>query len=682
MPFAFLVPAFLIGLAALAVPLLLHLRHRERKKPRPFPSLMFLARIPIRTDRQRRITDWPLLLLRAAALALLVAAFARPFLRDPTLVVDEDAGLTVLLLDRSASMSATGVREVWADSARAVIDRLPSGRRVAVVAFDAGATILVQPSVDRAAAVAAIAAAPAPGGGTRFGAGLRAASQLLAAEQVAGEIVLISDMQRSGLAATSAPALPAGTTLRAVSLTPDVRDNSAVTAVDLEQLPASEGRRAVVAARLARHGGEGPRTLTANLEVDGRSASQRSVTLEADGVARITFDTVALARSEVRLVVRISEDALPLDDAYHAIVPADATTRVLLVTTADARPDEYRFVEQALAIGRDPTFTVERVTRLDRAAITRSAAILMIDVPPPSGDVGEALSEWVTNGGGLLVAPGERLATRRAGLDLVPASVRGNRQRENGASLGDAETSHPALAVFQGSAIDGFASVRIRRHNVIEPSAAGTVLLRYDDGAPALVAGALGAGHLMLVGIPLDGRRGDFPLQPAFLPFVRGVVGWAAGATGDPMALSSGEPWLAPATVRSPVVRGPGGDLTRPGDGSRFVSLRESGVHEVFDGGTGGLPAALLAVNAPASESDLNPMPADELLLGVGEVPVAAAVTTPEASVASERRQQGWRWVLMALLVILIVEVVVASRGWRGVAATSPVVLDREGSTA
>jgi hypothetical protein len=279
------------------------------------------------------------------------------------------------------------------------------------------------------------------------------------------------------------------------------------------------------------------------------------------------------------------------------------------------------------------------------------------------------------------VAPGERLATRRAPLEIVPATLRGNRVRESGAALGDAETSHPALAVFQGSAIDGFASVRVRRHTVIEPAADGTVLLRFDDGSPALVAGALGAGHLMLVGIPLDGRRGDFPLQPAFLPFLRGVVGWAAGSGGQVKSLASGDPWLAPAALRSPVVRGPAGDLTRPAQGSRFVTLRESGVHEVFDGGTGGLPSALLAVNAPPAESDLAAMPADELLLGVGEVPRAAALTAPEVGVASEQRQQGWRWVLMALLVILIVEVLVASRGWRGVAATAPVAFEREGGT-
>ncbi len=667
MPFAFLVPAFLAGLAALAVPLVLHLRHRERRKPRPFPSLMFLERLPIRTDRQRRITDLPLLLLRALAVLLLVLAFARPFLRDSAVTGDGAGGLTVLLLDRSASMGTAGVSDHWADSARAVIDGLSAGRRVAVVAFDATASVLQAPTPDHAAARAAVASAPSAAGGTRFGAGLRAAAQLLAHERIPGEIVMVSDFQRSGLAASAAPALPAGTTVRTVVVEPATRDNSAVTALEVDQQPADNGRRAVIAARLDRRGGESARQVTAVLEVDGREAGRRPVTLPPAGSARITFDTVALARAASQVVVRIDGDALPTDDAYQAVVPAENETRVTLVAPPDARPDELRYVQQALAIGSDPAFQVNRVSRLDRAAIERSDAILLLDTPVPTGDLATALGDWVRAGGGLVIAPGERLATSRGEMLAVPASLRGATARDRGALLGDAETSHPALAAFQGAAVDGFASVRIRRHPVIaaEPSAA--VLLRYDDGTPAIVAGADGAGRALLVGIPLDTRRGDFPLQPAFLPFVRGVMAWAAGGQHPPMALSSGEPWLAPAGVRTPVVRGPEGDLVRPSAGSRLVPLRETGFHQVYDGRASGIPATVVAVNAPATEADLEAMPTDELLLGVGEAPPAAAMSEVEASTAREARQMGWRFLLLALLVVLGVEVILASWGWRAV---------------
>jgi hypothetical protein len=680
MPFAFLVPLFLAGFAALAIPVVLHLRRRDRQKPTPFPSLMFLSRLPTQTDHRRRITDWPLLILRALALALLVFAFARPYLQRSDVTRANPVGLTVLLLDRSASMDAVGVREAWADSARAVIEGLPSGRRIAIVAFDASATVLLEPTDDHAAARAVIGTTPAAAGATRFAAGLRAAANLLAHEPLPGDIVLVSDLQRSGLAATSAPALPSGTTLRTIAVDPDSRDNAAVLAIEVQSVPADEARRAVVAARIDRHGGEAPRTTEAVLIIDGREISTAAVILPADGTARVVFDTVTLARAEARVTIRVGADALPSDDARHLVVPAELATRVTLVAAGNAQPDEWRYVEQALRIGRDPVFTVERVSRLDRATIDRSAAIVLFDAAVPEGEVATALEAWLRAGGGLVVVAGERLAGRRGGLDPLTATLRGNVDRREGAVLGDAETSHPALSAFREERSDAFAAVRVRRHAVIDAPGDGAVLLRFDDGSPALIAGASGAGRTMLVAIPLDARRGDFPLQPAFLPFLRGVVGWAAGHGAGAPSQESGEPWLAPVSLRTPVVRSPSGDLARPVDATRFVVLREAGFHEAFEGRAGGLPAGVIAVNAPAAESDLTKMAAEELLLGVAELPSAGEMSPPELASAREARQRGWRWLLLAFLVVLGVETVVASRGWRGVAARSPAISSNGGT--
>jgi len=103
----FLAPAFLAGLAAIAVPVIIHLIHRERRVVVEFPSLMFLQRIPYQSVRRRRVRNWPLLLLRLAALALIVAAFARPFLRRQALAVSAAGGAreVVVMVDRSYSMA-------------------------------------------------------------------------------------------------------------------------------------------------------------------------------------------------------------------------------------------------------------------------------------------------------------------------------------------------------------------------------------------------------------------------------------------------------------------------------------------------------------------------------------------------------------------------------------------------
>src|SRR5437763_5140787 len=99
----FLAPAFLGGLAAIAVPVIIHLINRERKVVVEFPSLMFLQRIPYRSVRRQKIRHLLLLLMRCAALALLVAAFARPFFQKrQTAIGNSGARDVVILLDRSS----------------------------------------------------------------------------------------------------------------------------------------------------------------------------------------------------------------------------------------------------------------------------------------------------------------------------------------------------------------------------------------------------------------------------------------------------------------------------------------------------------------------------------------------------------------------------------------------------
>src|SRR3954453_20051411 len=103
---SFLTPLFLAGLGAIAIPVLIHLIQRERKRVVHFLSLMFLQRIPYQSVRRRRIRHWFLLAMRAAAIALIVLAFARPFVQQGALAAAAAGGAReiVVLLDNSASM--------------------------------------------------------------------------------------------------------------------------------------------------------------------------------------------------------------------------------------------------------------------------------------------------------------------------------------------------------------------------------------------------------------------------------------------------------------------------------------------------------------------------------------------------------------------------------------------------
>lgn len=72
-----LAPLGLAALAALLVPLLLHLRRRDERRPVDFAALRWLRQHP-RPRFRLRMEEWPLLLLRLLLLALLALWLARP----------------------------------------------------------------------------------------------------------------------------------------------------------------------------------------------------------------------------------------------------------------------------------------------------------------------------------------------------------------------------------------------------------------------------------------------------------------------------------------------------------------------------------------------------------------------------------------------------------------------------
>ncbi|AKC86643.1 BatA domain-containing protein [Pseudoxanthomonas suwonensis] len=111
MSLALLLPAALVALAALLVPLLLHLARRSQLQPTPFAALRWLRQKP-RPRHRIRFDEWPLLLLR-----LLLLAGLALWLAQPVLLGREDRRPYVAV--------ATGV-----DAAAIDRDTLPAGARL------------------------------------------------------------------------------------------------------------------------------------------------------------------------------------------------------------------------------------------------------------------------------------------------------------------------------------------------------------------------------------------------------------------------------------------------------------------------------------------------------------------------------------------------------------------------
>jgi hypothetical protein len=681
-PFSFLVPAFLIGAAALAVPLVVHLIHREKKEALEFPSLMFLQQIPHKSVQRRRIRNWPLLLLRCLALLLIVGAFARPFLeRDvEAAAVLELAREVVILLDVSSSMGYDGH---WAAATAAARDAVAAVRpedRASLVLFGTSATAVTEPTAERARLLAAIDAASPGHEGTRFGPGLRLAQSILArSDRPRAEVILISDMQRVGWDAESGVRLPEGVAFRPVAIGDGAAANVAVSDVRVDREPFAGRERVTLTAQLANLGEADVPGRAVTLVMDGRELETRTVALPARGGAGVTFAPVTLPDAGARFTVRAAPDALPADDELHLVVEAGRALRVLVIESgAGGRPSLY--LERALAIGDAPGFRVETrsVGQLRPGDLAGAAAVVLNDAPFPGGANGRALIEYVRAGGGLLVATGERGGGGWAGeaASLLPGTIGRlvDRSGAGGARLGWVNAAHPALEPVGATGLSG---ARYFRYRPLEGAVPDGVLARFDDGSVALAEHEFGEGRVIVYASSLDTWWNDLPLQPAWLPFAHELVRHAAAWDGGQERVRIGD-------VVSVVVSagGAGGAVATPGGGAVTVvapsgarvtaeqglfRAAEPGFYEIRDAQGGGVRH--VAANVDREESELAAFAAAEVATRIAAVDPAGvrAGTTVGAVTGSdwERRQRFWWYLLAVALLLLVAESMLAGRASR-----------------
>src|SRR5262245_45427057 len=135
----FVQTAMLTALAAVILPIIAHLIFRRRSRPVDLGTLRFLKVALRRDTRRRKLKRWLLLALRVGCVVLAVLMFARPYRAET--IGGGDAGLTVGLIDRSASMDRRREGERLIDRALrekipAVIAQIPTRSRVEVAWFD------------------------------------------------------------------------------------------------------------------------------------------------------------------------------------------------------------------------------------------------------------------------------------------------------------------------------------------------------------------------------------------------------------------------------------------------------------------------------------------------------------------------------------------------------------------
>jgi hypothetical protein len=605
---SFLYPAFLIGMAAIALPIVLHLLRRDVAPEVPFTAVHLLRRSPIERSRRRRLRDLLLLAARVAALLLLATAFARPYKANAT----ARSGLLIIGIDRSYSMSVPGRFSRALELARDAIAEAGTAQ-VAVVAFDERAELVAGPT-SGADARGALTQLQVGFGATRYPQLIAKAVEL--ANHAPARLVIVTDLQRVGWEEEQPIAIPS-------DLAVELLDTGA-TASNVTLVNARVGQPDSVIATIQNSAGRAF-SGTVRLALAAREVAAAPVTVPSAG--RVDLRVGYRAPSSGALTVSIDDPQGMLADntRYLALDPVPRP-RVLIVTATGPGSQSGFYVARAIdaAAGEDDAFDVRLVAgptfaTMKPEELSRHAAVVLLSTRGLDRRVRDTLGAFVRSGGGLMVAaaPDVEPSVLSMVLDWKPPLTA---VEQEGHPLAATDLRHPVFRPF-GSLAANLGQVRFDRTWRVRPDG-WDVAASFVDGTPALLERADGTGRVVLFTSDLDKRWNDFPLHAAFVPFALESLRYVIGQQ--------------PRSREYSVASAPAGVPAQPGV-YRLAGDR------------------VVAINVDPREGAVARITADEFKAMLQRVDVTSRSEVARAQ-QTEARQSYWRYGLVLMLVTLIVE--------------------------
>jgi Aerotolerance regulator N-terminal len=681
----FFAPWFLAGVAAVGLPIWIHLLKRHRTDPKLFPSLMLFEKREQSSVKHRRLEYLLLFALRALMILLIALLFANPFIRRSVSAKDSKK-LTVIAVDRSFSMRADSRLDWCKTESQKVLGDVKPGEQAQVIALAGTVQALTQPTSDVGELRAAIASVQPSDSRGSFGELARYTRTLSESVKMPIELHVCSDMQKS--------AMPPGfTDLR---LDPDTKlvihqvgrsePNLAVENV-VAPRRVYDTKKARVIATVARFDasvdgrlgstpmGHGEPVAaskkTVSLSVNGKTLQTKQVDVPPGTPGRVSVEFLGLdvpygfSRGEVSIN---GDDRLAADDKFPFSVERTDPRKVLFVDDG-TKPRGQLYFRAALEASPDAAFQVESM-HPEMAAnqqLSNFAFVVLNDpstLPPGFEDL---LKRYVSGGGAVLIAlgPGAASMPKVPVLDeSIEASSYAARDRDRFLSVVDIDTGHPALrSVERFSGVKFYQAIKVT-------SAKSHVLARLNDQTPLVLERQVGEGKVLVFASTFDNAVNDLPIHASWVPFIQQSAAYLGGGGAEqPVNL----PVDSYVELRSGDQKGAAAEVLGP-DGKRRLSLEEAATTKnfqldsegFFEMKTAGGKHMLIAAHADRRESNLTPMTQEDQdvwkATGEGDTSGGGASGSENGDGSGLGKPWGlWPYILLLLLLIAVAESVVAN---------------------
>ncbi|MFN7933108.1 MAG: BatA domain-containing protein [Bryobacteraceae bacterium] len=657
----FLAPWFLAGLAALGVPVWLHLLQQHKTTPKQFASLMFFERRTQSSIKHRRLKYLLLMVARLLLLFFIVMAFAAPFVKNMGILPAGGRKMLVIAVDNSFSMR-TGDRLAQAKREAASLLATRGREQGQVLTVGASIHALTQVTSETNELRAAIESIQPSDSRSSYGELARAVRSIEQSSRIPVELHLFSDMQKTSMPpAFKDLQLGDATTLVLHAVASKAEPNYAVESISAPR-SLFDPKKARVQATVASFGAPAAKRNVA-LYVNNKMVASKPADIPENGRATVEFvgmeANYGFNKAEIRLD---GTDALPGDNTFFFSVERADPRPVLFVHEARQQKG-LLYYRAAMEAASEGAFLVEPATtdQVANVSLAKYGFVVLSDTGVLPGTFEDALKKYVQGGGALLIAAGPAMAAKMK-VPVFEESIRearyASRAGERFLVAGSMDLTHPVLR-----ATGRWENVKFYQAMKVEQGQ-GRVLARLADDTPLLLEKRVGEGRVLVFTSTLDNISNDFPLHTSFVPFVEQTGRYLIGSEVRPSS------YTADSSVELRAEKGAGTVEVLDPQGKRAMDLKQATSARSFvlthagfyDIGRANGRHELVAVNPDRKESDLEVLPEETLALwkGTGEQPAKAGGQAP--SEQRENTSNLWWYMMLAAMVVALLESVLASR--------------------
>lgn len=668
-----------------ASPIIIHLLAKKRIKRVVWAAMKFLKVTVQRNQRKMNLEDVLLLILRCALLCLLAFALARPALKRSGFALLGGSETALILLDNSGSMSASDGAEMRFEKARKaaeqVLDSLPAGSRAAVwLVSDTVRDIIPAPTQDLAMSRKTIRGAKRSDQATDLPHAIRQAIDVAQRQDSAQkQLYIITDAQATGwkgAGATRTLLEPVRKEIitRVILVGESEERNLAVTGIRLASALATVNQPLRFEASISNYGAEPAANVAVSLAIDDEAPSDEQTldAVPAGGETR-SLSLFATFREPGyhTVTARIPGDRCTFDDARSFALKVIDEVHVLLVDGHpgnEARDSEVFYLRNALTPVpvemRDRFFIKTKtitVSAMESVPLKDFEVVVLANVVDLSAPALASLENYVRNGGGLLVFPGDRISTAfyndrmHSELGLLPAAfaephgeIAPPDKQQTFYHLQSANYAHRITEPWRDAKAGSLATAQFYRAFTLLPAkksdaSGSTVVVNFAIGTPAIMEKTFGAGRVVQFASTASSRWNDLPVRPVFLPLMHRTLGHILARHEDRLNVRAGTSFPLAATRPDTTLSGA---YTAPSAESADKQVR-------------------FAVYSDPTESDLHPISAADIksLETVAQVTQWSPGADLKKALQTERTgREIWQWFALLALTLAIAELLLGNR--------------------